>query len=124
MELKHASAYLPYGVQIEVTDICIDLMGGETKEETYITTLDTRELDYFKEDMKLILHPLSDLTKEIEHNGKKFVPTKALSIWDLQGITVIDIPHIPVNLYELLLKWHFDVFGLIEQNLAININTL
>lgn len=73
---------------------------------------------------RLILRPLSDLTKEIEHNGEKFVPTKALSMWDLEGITAIDIPHIPVNLYELLLKWHFDVFDLIGQGLAIDINTL
>lgn len=28
------------------------------------------------------------------------------------------------QLFELLYKWHFDVFGLIDNNLAIDINTL
>ena len=30
----------------------------------------------------------------------------------------------PKNDYEKLFEWHFDIFGLIEKGLAIDINTL
>lgn len=123
LELKHIAPYLPYGVQIEVTDFCIELGSYERKEETYITTLDACILHYFNTDMRLILRPLSDLTKEIEHNGEKFVPSKLLN-FDFSDLSQFDYEYIPYNLATFLLEYHFDIFGLIEQNLAININTL
>ena len=80
---------------------------------------------------KPILRPLSDLTKEIEVDGEKFVPAIELN-WS--NITT-DILSKSINLtnkfnnlfafdYKKLLEWHFDVFGLIEKGLAIDINTL
>lgn len=117
--LKHLSVYLPYNPK--VLNGYGDLSDLKTEFIRYSKLyLNSNKID----NIALILRPLSDLAKEIEVNEEKFVPTKALSIWDLEGITIIDIPHIPVNLYELLLKWNFDVFGLIPQGLAIDINTL
>lgn len=127
--MKQIAPYLPYNVQIEVTDTFMDMDTYETIEETYITTLDTRRLDYFKEDIKLILRPLSDLTKEIEHNGEKFVPIDYFLGEDsdlVYNACLIhnDFSYLPYNLVQLLLEWHFDIFALIEKGLAIDINTL
>jgi hypothetical protein len=85
---------------------------------------------------KPILRPLSDLTKEIEVNGKKFVPAKIIwqisteeeEFFDIYG----GIPDywknnlglkFPNDLdymdYKFMLKYHFDIFGLLEKKLAI-----
>jgi hypothetical protein len=87
--------------------------------------------------VKPILRPLSDLTKEIEHNGEKFVPFKKLG-WrymeeELGSLIYCEYGESPkavVNVidylddYFSLLSWHFDVFWLIEKGEAIDINTL
>lgn len=91
---------------------------------------------------KPILRPLSDLTKEIEVNGEKFVPLEKLF-----GTSVIMAGFLPcINTfndnfelsvskgtktlyatlpqYEKLFEWHFDNYGLIEKGLAISIHDL
>lgn len=98
---------------------------------------------------KPILRPLSDLTKEIEHEGEKFDVEEMLNdmwggcetFYSFKGVelsedtyTTPDAKHqkkvypntrcYPYYIFETLLKWHFDVFGLIEKGLAIDINTL
>ena len=87
--------------------------------------------------LKPILHPLSDLTKEIEHNGEKFVPLYRLlenNYFDLTKMSEQDvlafegaftIPEL-ITLYDLLLylKWHFDLFNGIDKGEAIDVNTL
>ena len=87
--------------------------------------------------LKPILHPLTDLTKEIEHEGEKFVPLRRLlqnNYFDLTQMSEQDVlsyekaytmPEI-ITLCDLLLylKWHFDIAGLIEKGEAIDVNTL
>lgn len=87
---------------------------------------------------KLHLRPLSDLTKEIDYNGKTYEYLE----W-LRTFCICDAEHdfidacqdcppsideklkvCPYNLIQKLLEWHFDVFGLIEKGLAIDMNTL
>ncbi len=78
---------------------------------------------------KPILRPLSDLTTEIEHNGEKFVPFDKLdqhhnfSVMHFSDI-ITDPTRYPYTIVEKLFEWHFDVFGLIENNLAIDIKTI
>lgn len=74
--------------------------------------------------IKPILRPLSDLTKEIEIEGKKFVPSDIIDSNCLRWLLVSDISEIKLHTYNKLLEWHFDVFGLIGKGLAINMNTL
>ncbi len=77
---------------------------------------------------KPILHPLSDLTKEIDHNGEKFVPVvEIMKIKD--GGEWISVQYQPIKnnpywVIEKLYEWHFDIHGLIGEGLAIDINTL
>ena len=85
-------------------------------------------------EIKPILHPLSDLTKEIEHNGEKFVPTEKLDhiltiydnsvILELRDYKRIDLIKYPLDIIQKLYEWHFDIHNLIENGLAIDINTL
>lgn len=82
-----------------------------------------------------ILRPLSDLTKKIEVNGEKFVPSERhyLEV-DKNGFCYeryyadqCESPFvdIPVQVYnEWLYEYHFDVFDLISKGIAIDINTL
>ena len=85
---------------------------------------------------KPILRPLSDLTKEIEVDGEKFTPyeddylSDAMSTYENLDILceyngdVSNDSTIPYTVMSLLFQWHFDVFGLIEKGLAINVNDL
>ena len=136
MKLEHLAPYLPYGLKVQ---------GQPTKEIVELGGLDgdiallvgRGRIDFF--DIKPILHPLSELTKEIEHNGEKLKP-----IWKLYDAIVgkgensniaemilnrvlkkeIDIEVLPHFVYVKLFEWHFDVFGLIEKGEAIDINTI
>lgn len=83
----------------------------------------------FLNEIKPILRPLSDLTKEIEVNGEKFVPLDILDKRNNIGlIEILEdsdlINTLPYFCIEFLNKWHFDVHNLIHRGLAIDINTL
>jgi len=73
----------------------------------------------------LVLRPLSDLTKEIEVNGEKFVPIKKIKeMYPLDTFSsTSNIAQWSFRVVQKLLEWHFD-YGLIENDLAIDINTL
>ncbi|MGV0854794.1 hypothetical protein ACTS9E_04265 [Empedobacter brevis] len=140
LELKHISPYLPYGLK------------GRVDKETYIQEENERigelktidladhqyhlavynDLGYFLswiDEFKPILRPLSDLMKEIEVNGEKFVPFDEIRSYSFelnnnkkwQKVVLEDMPYSEV---QKLFEWHFDVFGLIEKGLAVDINTL
>jgi hypothetical protein len=146
LELKHLAPYLPY-----------ELMIIETHEKPHkpsvgqVNSLNipNRVLNYrtnrfpFSDTvhfsrMKLILRPLSDLTKEIEVNGEKFVPfhnmgtdkfylglnSTGVIIHQNKGQIGLNSIDVYKDVYSKLFEWHFDVFGLIEKGLAIDINTL
>lgn len=88
-----------------------------------------------------ILHPLSDLIKEIQHKGEKFVPSMILcDLWIDYGKTKqgadstqqmfyrwfsgIEIDAYPFYLVQKLIEWHFDIADLISKGEAIDVNTL
>jgi hypothetical protein len=137
LEIKHLAAYLPYGlkgiyseyIDKEKTDLGSfekeELIGLNFKEEKIFLTFGyVTERD----DFLPILRPLSDLTKEIEVNGEKFVPAEEYSFLRLAEISNYEggsntLNFIHVREQNLLLEWHFDVFGLIGKGLAIDINT-
>jgi len=138
LELKHLAPYLPYGLECNY-DTRID-KGAHYGINCRITGADH---DGVKLEMPLgwlvykyikpILRPLSDLTEEevseltkichcFEYN-KEYLQLDCL--WFLTLDYEIDIEFSEVfKLTQKLFEWHFDVFGLIEQGLAIDINTL
>ena len=140
LELKHLAAYLPHKLKIQYqTGIIYEFIGPEEYGIQMISKdgqLKTCGIRTFKP----ILRPLSDLTKEIEVNGKKFVPQDEFSILYGGGVPHVgrklwleifidNIKYSPIDtisfgVVEKLLEWHFDIYGLIENNLAIDVNTL
>ena len=140
LELKHLAGYLPYGLK------AIDERTKEIRTVTLLHfTYDRESVGHnhlLYEGILLsnhlpILRPLSDLAKEIEVNRKKFVPKEKL--WDeivydtdeeyyrilKREWDEIDlIKSAPYRFVQRLQEWHFDIYGLIENGLAIDINTL
>lgn len=147
LELKHISPYLPYGLKIifEKSGKIIELSGIELSESEKLIFINKNA--FFEStiwNFKPILRHLSDLTKEIEHNGEKFVPYNELYKIK-KGIEVYEPINInyPIELLietenysqdidlfdgyliiQKLIEWHFDVFGLIKKRLAVDINTI
>jgi hypothetical protein len=138
LELKYLEPYLPYKLKGFYE------MSSTQKKET-LQAIDTlgkcrtdEDLRWFDIKMfKPILRPLSDLTKEIEVNGKKFVPITELLRLSGFNVSIMNfeeqleylssftfLPCINWNDVQKLLEWHFDIYGLIEHNLAIDVNTL
>ena len=144
LELKDLAPYLPYGVKILINN-------GEAK--SYVKTLESLSVFYsnvlVNPKDKLILRPLSDLTNDeynlkikswfINHaendvqittydNGNYIGLTATYKMMgDVFTDIIINAGGIKDTDYwlvENLLKNHFDVFGLIEAGLAIDINTL
>ena len=120
LELKHLAPYLPYCLNIYINDLR-DHVNNFTLE----LYKDISLKDVIDNENKPILRPLSYLTKQIEHNGEKFLLIDFLLDKDI----IVYNPNIDYRLLrfgdiEKLLKHHFDVFGLIDKGLAIDINTL
>ena len=147
-KIQKITPYLSHGVGV--------LQGNRNNKKLF--TLDGLNLKYFQWKEKggysedyidnciLILRPLSDLTKEIEVNGKRFVPINCIieefcekytlykgsihtSLVSKNDTVLMFIDNkiadeCPVGIYNQLLKWHFDVFGMIESGEAIDINTI
>lgn len=93
-------------------------------------------------DLFPILYPLSSITKQIEHNGERFVPYKKLfDIGKKIGYSESFLTHCldrfsrimdknylidvtPYFIIQKLIEWHFDVAGLIDEKEAVDVNTL
>lgn len=130
--LQIYSAYLPYGVKVvddEYKDIHT-LFTVCSNNSIVVKNNEDKGVDVLiYGDFKLLLRPLSDLEKEIEHNGEKFVPVERIeeifglnSQWIGWGGVNDGMMHFDYEIVHKLLEWHFDVFSLIDQNLAINLN--
>jgi len=133
LELKHLAPYLPYQLKMVDETMIHDELWYCNKYDVVLYTSEYEvgygHYDYEALEHKPILRPLSDLTKEIEHNEEKFVPTDKLAIHlfdDTTASCIIsgNINGIPYWVMEKLFEWHFDVFRLIDEGLAININKL
>ena len=122
LELKHLACYLPYRLKVTWQNIenkqVKETMIGSTMYNLSGTPIE----EVLDTDMciKPILRPLSDLTKELlseYYNDLMDV--------DLERV-IKDTLEWPKNqsytFTQQLFKWHFDVFGLIDKGLAIDIN--
>lgn len=148
LELKHLAPYLPYKLKMKGNqggDV-FHLLGLRNNETCLFF-----ELSYWEDifDFKPMLRPICDLTKEIEINGKKFVPMEYLFDFENPYNKIpkrmkyhyeevpnrISITHNatcrstevlfsemganPYWMMQKLFEWHFDVFGLINEGLAL-----
>jgi hypothetical protein len=149
IELKELAGYLPYGLKVILGSIVRNITAVSI--DSPFVFVDAYEGSRDKqmagvENIKPILHPLSDLLKEIEHNREKFTPIEWFEIGDDENASLEydygnikltktlksiakhnchnDINYLPYGVVQKFLEWHFDIFGWIEKGLAIDINTL
>jgi len=136
LTIEHLAPYLPYGIKVLRPDSRTILKVEGIASQLLIFS-EENEPDWtfgIIQGNKLILRPLSDLTKEIDHNGARFVPSQYWSDapWDMLNMTLGTLYQylrdpgffLPYMAWQKLFEWHFDAFGLIEQGLAIDINTI
>ncbi len=122
LELKHLAAYLPYELMII----------NSINKKCQLTLIDASY--HLEKGFKPILRHLSDLTKEIEVDGEKLTPCNEI-MGDMGKNYLINLSTIDSSMfnifafmeyevYEFLVSLHFDIFGLIDKGLAVDINTL
>lgn len=137
LELKHLTAYLPYKLKCQWNNIPYELISLRSNDRSQLIDFYTDEVYGVKlEFIKPILRPLSDLTKEIKHNEKKIKVYPLLFVDHFPGFSDINEADYfirnperldtcyPLQFWNLLFEYHFDVYGLIKARLAIDINTL
>ena len=114
LELKHLASYLPHGLNIK------DVKYGSVFEALHFITTPHQDFSLFKgnldqlindEYLKPILFPLSEYYSEENRYGGY------IAFRDFK-YEVIN-KRISLKVYEDLLKNKFDVFGLIDEGLAI-----
>lgn len=151
LELKHLTAYLPYDFKVILSGIGrfnLDLEYPDNRYNDEFTISDIlisgEEIEIHSinydisvgliglEEIKPILRPLSDLNRDIEIDGKIFNPfekmyyglmpevAKKQKLEDLQKRPML----MPYYSIVKLLEWHFDIFGLIENGLAVEYDKL
>ncbi len=126
LELKHLAPYLPYRLKIKTKHGWHTMetlndweVNGDHEESFSYEDHENQDVEF-----KPILRPLSDLTIDL------FNELKLSSYMRTQiGVFGFNIEWgimetCPYTDFEILLSNHFDVFGLIEEGLAIDINTL
>jgi hypothetical protein len=137
LELKHLAPYLPYGLKYcRVLKSPVTLneeikIMGEVSTKGNIHNINNNILgDYTN--MKYLpilrpLHEIEDYFKELwdkkDEEVREFLDSDFLHSFDYLEIEYIhrtNVNYLPVGLYNLLLKHHFDVFALIEKGLAID----
>ena len=121
LELKHLATYLPYGLKVETK--WYNFITRDTKTEVKEMDLSGLSLrnDWQMKSYKPILRPLSDFTRSdavLEHCSEEL---KILILLAMKNGYIDDLPHwFMVHCFER----HYDVFNLIPDGLAIDINTI
>lgn len=133
LEVKHLAPYLPYSLKLQyVVREKVEKNGIMTsivhnKNETHPTKV---SIDWYNEEhiwmFKPILRPLSDLHSEfIIGDIYPFNSLSKRSRMDLEENN--GNPLIMKYAYEdiqILLEYHYDIFGLINKELAVDINSI
>jgi hypothetical protein len=149
LEIKYLAPYLPYRLKfyagkIEDALLIYPMLGLNEHYNKIIsiktfsngedTTYGFQEMPIEQYHLKPILRPMSELIKEIEHNGEKIIPC---DYWDkeVNRIKYQDElrnmakhsycdGYLPYFIMEKLFEWNFDVFNLIDSDLAVNYNEI
>jgi len=146
LKLRDLSVYLPYGLNgLDELKQRVKIIGF--KNETYF--IESGNVNAYGDILSLvpILRPLSDITKNITINEITFIPIKKLNEHigfynsrfidydDGESKNTLHFSFFDVYFESLefdkileiqnkLLEWHFDIYGLIDKGLAIDINTI
>jgi hypothetical protein len=131
LDLKHLAPYLPYGLDVKTDKYGVTKLLAVSKIHLYIDFLYYR-ISYDK--VKPILRPLSNFgDSDDTRKVHEFIGLgkwcdfydEYFRVWfdDLENVDKL-ILQAPYEIFNYFLANHFDVFGLIEQGLAISIHDL
>lgn len=130
----HTLCGLTENTRYNKEDLGIDERHLESVMEITFWLEDKRGLNNNIHIIKPLLRPLSDLTKEIEINGERFIPIDVLFpkkhhygldiMVFMQKIMSLGLELISYSMAQKLLEWNFDCFELIERGLAIDLNEI
>lgn len=140
LTVTHLAPYLPYNLQVLIKGKVVELWmlcatSAQTRPSVHGYTYCA-----FK-DLKPILKPLSDLNKNVELNGETktylehlnfeasleedvFLFKRDYLLFVPEGGGQYNLLGIPQEALEFLSEHHFDIFRLIEKNMAIDYNKL
>jgi len=157
LKLEHLAPYLPYGLKIANKSLKGNIISIYVMEAGNYNDFGIMNVISGINQIP-ILRPLSDLTKEINHNGETFIPIEKLrelyypskelhNGGYMDYVLMFDNPifyiertdahytgdsfqvykdetgyELSLQIFNKLFEWHFDVFNLIENNLAIDFN--
>ena len=120
LELKHLAPYLPYELKVFLPIWKCERTISQLRQKSIVTKDFANHLWFI--DVKPILRPLSDLTKVNGFSLSDMITHGYHNeFWLPENFEVKYLMHLD---FEKLVSWHFDVFGLIEKGLAIDINTI
>ena len=128
LTIKHLAPYLPYGLRVKIkndSDVLFTMLGLDLEDESisYGRNLwyeSTSKIDCCKP----ILKPFSMLDgNKLEQSLMLGKNSKGKWCFYFDRIETWEIESCNTDIFQLL-ENHFDVFGLIEKGLAIDINTL
>lgn len=129
LELKHLSYYLPYELRGKFNLKDVDERHPDRLEDKFLRA---ENVYFFLTYCKPLLIPMSELPKQAKatvvgiRNIDQINSKCCYHIYHKDGETVFnDLPEqMPIedvwDTYEQLFAGHYDVFGLIEQGLALN----
>jgi hypothetical protein len=134
LEIKHLAPYLPYKLKAEMVDYKIDYVGKKydkiigfhqwDKSGSLWSALTFGGSKPNIQQIKPILRPMSNLICFLINDDVSiYKKLSRCSREDFQykNPCIIKWPYLDL---QILFKHHFDVFGLIDSGLAIDINTL
>ena len=137
LETKHLSAYLPYNLKCEIlnsghekevgemiavyddSSACFGNIVESEKGFKYIKPI-LRDMSTFESYFSKIFETDNDV-KEYLNEGFITIDNTFVNIEDMLTYKAECMPY---GVVQLALKHHFDIFGLIEKGLAIDIKTL
>ena len=124
LELKHLSVYLPYDVNVKIVKQIRNYKINQIRKLNIQLFWDFSRK---KENIIIpVLRPIKDVEtfKYKPRYGKEITVSQILTIENMENLLLNNIDEIPYAIINILFKYHFDVFGLISKNLAVDINCL
>jgi hypothetical protein len=135
LKLEDLVGYFPYGLKGIIKDKIVSLRS--LHQNSLETNPSVHGFTYCSfRDFKPLLRPLQDLTKEIEHNGERFVPIMLIRNYGISKMECtnndIDIllyyihawedkTKCPYWVFEIMHALHFNIHNLPE-HLCVNLN--
>lgn len=151
LQFNHIAPYLPFDLTFyEEFEAVNEVKEKVLVKNLYLLKTEATKMNHINIEMALdfeqyktkpVFRPTSDLTKEVNHKGSRFVPfmeierefssdyndfkfkTNPFRI-SFSNNSIGTHQFIQYSIFQKLLEWHFDIFELIDLGLAVDINKI